>query len=613
MKIDEIRENLGDIKIIDKPEEREMYSHDIGDLPPIFTKVLFKTIPDFVVQPKTIDEIVKVIKFANARKIPVIPRGAASWGFGGVIPTKAGIVMDLSPFRKILDIDTKHKTATVEAGARWSDIDNIANKKGLRIMTYPSSKFSTVGGWLATGGYAINSFKYGHVSKQVVAMTVVLGNGEIKKVTPASREFDYFISTEGQLGIIVEVTIKLRDAPQGSYRHLLYFSSNKEAFSFINRYVKSKSAEEYPPNTIRFMDENHLADINELTKSSLFRKSAAVLLEYSSLEGDESFTKYMSQNNIIQEAPYYVANYIWNERLFGMKTKRLGPTILASEVIIPITAAAQFIDKARKLAGYFGVEVCIDSYIVSTKNVLLMATFLCDSRKKKYYVNVPLVAILTKTAIALGAEPYGLGLWNASFIHSLYSRKQLRDMKAYKAKTDPHNILNAGKPLSRGGKGIGGLLFHPAFFLPAVQLLIYTAPIIGKIANRLLGENKKVTSLDLELSTYACAKCGNCLAVCPAYLVTGDEKISAKGKIALAKKLVSGQTVSPEEAEAAFMCMHCKSCEEICQINLELMDLWNTLEKRLEDQFGRPKTQIEEFLKKVDDSTEYWDMVERNN
>ncbi|MFC1847427.1 4Fe-4S dicluster domain-containing protein [Chloroflexota bacterium] len=119
--------------------------------------------------------------------------------------------------------------------------------------------------------------------------------------------------------------------------------------------------------------------------------------------------------------------------------------------------------------------------------------------------------------------------------------------------------------------------------------------------------------MDFELSIRACAKCGNCMAVCPAYLVTKNEALTAKGKIALAKKLLAGQVVTPEEAANAFLCMHCKACEEVCQTNLELMMLWDAIEKRLESKFDRPEAQISEFLKKVDDSKEYWNMVERNN
>src|SRR4030042_1847192 len=105
MKTDELSKIEGNMKILDRVGEREMYSHDIGDLPPIMTRTLLRTLPDFVVQPRNMDEIVKVMVFANDHKIPVVPRGAASWGFGGVIPTSAGIVIDLSPFRKVVAID----------------------------------------------------------------------------------------------------------------------------------------------------------------------------------------------------------------------------------------------------------------------------------------------------------------------------------------------------------------------------------------------------------------------------------------------------------------------------------------------------------------------------
>ena len=611
--LDEFRKIAGDIKIIDKAVEREMYSHDIGDVPPIMTKTFFKTLPDFVVQPKNVDEIKKVLAFANDLKIPVVPRGAASWGFGGVIPTNAGIVIDLSPFRKIVAIDTAQKTVTVEAGARWSDIDIMAKKEGLCLMTYPSSKFSTVAGWISTGGYGINSFKYGHLSKQIVSMTVVTGTGEVKQLSPADRDFTYFVSTEGEFGIVVEATLKLRDVPQGSYPHLLYFPSDKEAFAFIGRFVRDLTAEQLNPNVIRFLDENHLGDTNEIMRAGIFKKSAAVLVEFGSAEDEEHFVKFMAQNGGIEEAPRYVASYLWNERLFGMKTKRLGPTILASEIIIPITSAAAFIEKAKKMGGHFGVEICFDSYIIDAHKALIMSTFLCDFRTKKYYINMPLVSILTKAAVSLGAEPYGLGLWNAAFIHALYSRAKQRDLKAYKAQVDPNNILNPGKFFSLGSKGISALIFHPAVFGPSMQLMVLMAPVIGKIATTLLGKDKKIDSLDFELSTHACAKCGNCMAVCPAYLVTKNEALTAKGKIALAKKLLAGQAVTQEEAANAFLCMHCKACEEICQTNLELMMLWDALEKRLEGQFGRPEAQIAEFLKKVDASKEYWDMVERNS
>ena len=613
--VDQFKKIAGDIKIIDKVEEKEMYSHDIGDVPAIMTKTFFQIQPDFVVQPKSADEIKKVLEFANENKVPIIPRGAASWGFGGVIPTNAGIVIDLSPFRKILYLNKAQKTITVEAGARWSDIDILAKKEGLCLMTYPSSKFSTVAGWIATGGYGINSFRYGHLVNQIVTMTVITPAGESKKLTPSDPEFAYFVSTEGEFGIIVEVNLKLRDLPQASYPHLFYFESEKEAFTFIEKFIKSGQADELKPNVIRFLDENHLSDINEIMHSTVFKKSAGVLIEFANSEEDNKFLSIIEQSDKVEEAPRYVASYLWNERLFGMKTKRLGPTILASESIIPIEAAAGFIAKAKKMGTNFGVEIFIDSYILDAKTALIMTNFLCDSRKFKYYIDLPLTMMLTQTAVSMGAEPYGLGIWNAGFINYLYNKEKKQKLLAYKAKVDPNNIMNPGKFFEIKSKlfNIPAVVFHPAIFSFSIKILILLAPVIGKIATLLMGKDKKIDSLDFELTTHACAKCGNCIAVCPAYLVTGNEEVTAKGKIALAIKLIEGRKVTKEEAENVFMCMHCKACEEICQTNLELMMLWDSLEKRVEAKFGRPEEKIAEFLKKVDDSEDYWEKVDRNN
>ena len=611
--IEEFRTIAGDIRIIDRPEEKEMYSHDIGDIPSFMTKLLFKTQPSFVVQPKNVAEIQKVLAFANEKKIPVIPRGAASWGFGGVIPTKAGIVVDLSPFRKIIEISPEQKTARVEAGARWSDIDIVAKKQGLSLMTYPSSKFSTVAGWIATGGYSINSFRYGHLSKQILSMTVVTASGESKTLTPADKEFAYYISTEGVFGIIVEVTLTLRPTPPASFSHLLYFGNANAAFDFIDCFVNSKEIENISVNVIRFLDENHMSDINEVMHDNVFKKSTAVLVELSSADDDQKFVTYLSQMTGIDEAPSYVASYLWNERLFGAKAKRLGPSILTSETIIPIRKVAAFIEKAQKMGTSFGVEVCIDSYILDKKRALVMTPYLCDSRKLKFYLNMALVPMLTQTALNMGAEPYGLGIWSASFINHLYSKSKQQELLAYKAKVDPNNIMNPGKFFAVKSKflNIPAQIFHPFFLGISMQVMIFLAPVTGRVARMIFGKDQKLDSLDAELSIHACAKCGNCIAVCPAYLVTGNEAITAKGKVALAKKLLEGQNVTPEEAAKAFMCMHCKGCEEICQTNLELMMLWDALEKRIEGTFGRPDEQIGEFLKKVDQSKDYWEMVDR--
>jgi len=493
---EEFRNSAGDIKLIANPAEKDMYSHDIGDVPHIMTTTFFQTQPDFVVQPQSVDEIKRVLAFAHERRIPVTVRGAASWGFGGVIPTRGGIVVDLSPFRAILALDTARKTVTVQAGARWSDIDILVKKDDLCLMTYPSSKFSTVAGWVATGGYGINSYRYGHLSKQVLAMTVVTPAGEIRKLTPVDRDFDFFIGGEGQFGIIAEVTLKLRDLPKHSYAHIFYFPTDTAAFEFIARAARQKTA----ANVIRFVDKNHLRETNEILHANIFKEEAGVLVEFSNTADEQQFLNLIKQFGADSQSPAYAASYLWNERLFGMKAKRLGPTLLASEVILPIADAASFIAKAKKLGGYYGVEICIDSYILDQTRALIMTTFLCDSRKLKYMVHMPLVSMLTQAAVSMGAQPYGLGIWNAAFVNHLLSPERQRDIRAYKAKVDPRGIMNPGKYLRVASKfmNIPALLFHPAVFSLSMTLMILLSPVVGPIATLIFGKDKKLTDLHTD-------------------------------------------------------------------------------------------------------------------
>ena len=384
----------------------------------------------------------------------------------------------------------------------------------------------------------------------------------------------------------------------------------------MQAFLEKGQAAETKPNAIRFLDAFHLSDINQIMHQDVFKKMAAVLFELGSAEDNSKFLKFVEETGGLEEAPPYVASYLWNERLFGMKTKRLGPTILASECIIPIASAAEFIAKAKKLGTHFGVEVFVDSYLLDSRKALVMTNFLCDSRKGKYFINLPLTMLFTRAAIGLGAEPYGLGIWNAPFIDSLYNGAKKRQLVAFKAKVDPNGVMNPGKFFRVRGKGMGifATVFNPGLFSFSMSVLSGLSPVVGKIATMFMGKDKKVDELDFELTTHACAKCGNCIAVCPSYLVFKNEEVTAKGKIALAKKLIEGREITRQEAETVFMCMHCKACESICQTNLELMRLWDALESRMESKIGgRPEEKIAQFLKTVDESQEYWDMVERNS
>jgi len=108
-----------------------------------------------------------------------------------------------------------------------------------------------------------------------------------------------------------------------------------------------------------------------------------------------------------------------------------------------------------------------------------------------------------------------------------------------------------------------------------------------------------------------CAMCGACVSVCPAYAMTNDERVTARGKLLTAKALAEGKDITREHAHRTFLCMRCKACEQVCQSKLDLIPAYEELEARLEKKHGKDAAEIERFIRTAEMSPRYEDMVAR--
>ncbi len=139
-------------RLLTEKHELVLSALDVGSLPKQ-VGWLMKTTPDAIVQPLTSEEISDLYKFAQKHKVPLVPRAAGTSGYGGAIPRKGGVVVDMRRMNNILEIDRENLTVTVEPGIAWANLQFELNRDGLDIRCYPSSGISaTVGGWAAQGG-----------------------------------------------------------------------------------------------------------------------------------------------------------------------------------------------------------------------------------------------------------------------------------------------------------------------------------------------------------------------------------------------------------------------------------------------------------------------------
>ncbi len=205
--------NIPDLRILSAIGAKSLYARDQADVPEMMKSVLFDSMPDVVVQPFSIDAIQKVMGYATANKVPVIVRGAGSSPFGGSMPVTGGIVLDMNTLDQILEFDAASATVKVQAGMRWADLEWFLEKEDLSVRSSPSSRFSTVGGWVAAGGIGIGSVSAGRLIASVTSLDIVTAPGDVRTIAPGDPLFKPLFGSEGQVAVIAAVTLKLKQRP----------------------------------------------------------------------------------------------------------------------------------------------------------------------------------------------------------------------------------------------------------------------------------------------------------------------------------------------------------------------------------------------------------------
>jgi FAD/FMN-containing dehydrogenase len=191
------------------PTERLLYSHDIAAIPSLFKPLIGRTVPDAVVQPENEEELVQLVQWSAQNKIPIVPRGKGSSGYGGIIPTRKGIVVDFYRMKDVLAVDAEKKTVAVQPGITWEQLDKKLKPQGLTIRLYPTSyPSSSAGGWLAQGGAGIGSYEYGWFSENVESVRIVLPSGEVKEVS--GNDLEMVADAEGTTGLISQLTVRVQ-------------------------------------------------------------------------------------------------------------------------------------------------------------------------------------------------------------------------------------------------------------------------------------------------------------------------------------------------------------------------------------------------------------------
>lgn len=450
--------------------ERRLYSHDLAPLPKEMD-VLFKTMPDQVVRPNYTEDVVQIVRKANATGKPIVPRGAGTWGLGGSVPVKGGTVLDMTSMNKIISIDGKNLVVTVQPGITWKALADALDAQGFFLTCYPSSAPSaTLGGWIGTGGTGIGAFKYGTAGDWIRDMEVVLPTGVVihtgDKLVPNNGGGPnltwLFVGAEGTYGIVTEVTLIILPKPE-EMRAVAYSFDDLAKFGPAARRIARSGV---APMHMMFSDRLHFDYLRALGKHApevgclvtcmLTGSKDSVDLEEKKL--DEIMT---SEGG--KKEPKETAEHEWHERNYEFRVRELGAGAIPGEVLVPMENFEKALAETRTLITNMKLNAPIIGTVSDINSFMLMPYYLTDEHNfLRSTTAMGFGKKLGDIAFANGGRPVGLGIFFAGNLDKYRGKEGAELIRSIKKLLDPNEIMNPGKMVETGTRfGIS----LPAFFM----------------------------------------------------------------------------------------------------------------------------------------------------
>ncbi|UCH03133.1 MAG: FAD-binding oxidoreductase, partial [Candidatus Bathyarchaeota archaeon] len=373
------------------------YSSDMGALPEEILELYGFKKAEYIVLPQTTEHVAAIVELANKTGIPLTLRGGASTGYGGSVPVSGGVILDLTAMKKVIELNEKDKTVTVQCGMTCKELLNFLSKKGYHQGIYPSSAYTaTIGGFISMGGSAgIGAPKYGSIAKQVIGLKVVLANGktvdtENENLPDVERQNDVsklFIGSEGIFGIITEAKLRIYPEEKG-------FVACTVAFNDLDSALKSTSEtlhKKVVPHTLHVMDSAFLKNLKKAGVESP-DVDAMILTAFegptnADVDRDKTAFIKICRNNGGKELGSDVADREWAHRYkIELLFKRLGPTMIPLEVLSSVEDASKIIKSWKKTANDKKVDLSIFAILGDEQQFLLMPMALVNELNKGQFV-----------------------------------------------------------------------------------------------------------------------------------------------------------------------------------------------------------------------------------
>lgn len=419
-------------------------------------------LPEVVILPSNTREVSEVVKLANKHKFPVIPRGAGSGFAGGSIPVKGGIVIHLSRFNRILEIDTENLIAVVEPCVVTGVFQEEVEKLGLFYPPDPASlKFSTIGGNASTGAGGPRAVKYGVTRDYIIGLEVVTPTGEIIRTggKTAKRATGYdltklMVGSEGTLGIITQLIVKLIPLPEGKKTMTAFFKKAEDAAKSVSDIIKTRIV----PTTLEFLDKNTLACVKGNLEAGIPEGAEAMLLI--EIDGDPAILDKQAErvkgectkNSAVE---FHIARdkeeaaSLWKARRGASPSMlKFWPGKISEDIVVPRNRIPEMIKRLDAISAKHNLTIASFGHAGDGNlhvNIRVHKSNMAEMKTTELAIEDIFKATIELEG-AISGE-HGIGISKAPYLKMQMTDAEIDVMKGIKKAMDPNNILNPGKIL----------------------------------------------------------------------------------------------------------------------------------------------------------------------
>jgi D-lactate dehydrogenase (cytochrome) len=432
---------------------REQHSHDESYHTP--------AAPDIVCFPVSTDEVSSILKISAAHQVPVIPFGAGTSLEGHVNAIHGGITIDLREMNKVLRVSAEDMDATVEAGVTRLQLNKALRNTGVMFTVDPGAD-SSIGGMTATRASGTTAVRYGTMRENVLGLTVALPDGRVIKTGTRARKssagYDLtrlFVGSEGTLGVITEVTVRLHPVPEAVSSAVCFFDSMEGAVDTVIAALQLG----VPVARMELLDEMQMDAVNRYSKTS-YAVAPTLFLEFHS----DTQAHVAEQAETLQSLAVERGGHdfqwatlledrerLWRARhdtLYASLALRPNSRALITDVCVPISRLAECILETRKDNVTAPFPISLVGHVGDGNFHLIYLLNMADP--SELAAAGRLNERLVMRALGLGGTctgEHGVGVGKIKYLEAEHGPAALDLMRTLKRAVDPDNRMNPGKML----------------------------------------------------------------------------------------------------------------------------------------------------------------------